>query len=137
MEEIKITLYGRPITKKNSSQIIFDRKNNRPMLIQSKQYRHYEKDCLKQISGRHKLELDRPCNVGVLYYMPTKHRVDLVNLLEGTCDILVAAKVLKDDNSKIIVSHDGSRVLYDKENPRAVITIRLEKGKGYEPEDND
>lgn len=137
MEEIKITLYGRPITKKNSSQIIFDRKNNRPILISSKQYKHYEKDCLKQITGRHKMEIDKPCNVGVVYYMPTKHRVDLVNLLEATCDILVAGKVLKDDNSQIIIGHDGSRVLYDKENPRAVITIRPERVKGYEPEDND
>ena len=131
MEEMTITLYGRPITKKNSSQIIFDRKNKRHIPIPSEQYRHYEKDCLKQISGRHKLELDRPCNVEVLYYMPTKHRVDLVNLLEGTCDILVAAGVLKDDNSQIIVSHDGSRVLYDKENPRAVITIRPEGRKEH------
>lgn len=28
-----------------------------------------------------------------------------------------------DDNSQIIVSHDGSRVLYDKDNPRTEVTI--------------
>ena len=55
--------------------------------------------------------------------MPTRHRVDLVNLLEATCDILVAGHVIADDNSKIIVSHDGSRVLYDKVNPRAEIFL--------------
>lgn len=61
--------------------------------------------------------------------MPTKHRVDLVNLLEATCDVLVKADVLEDDNSKIVASHDGSRVLYDKANPRAEIYIeRCENG---------
>lgn len=38
--------------------------------------------------------------------------------------MLVRAGVLKDDHSGIIVSHDGSRVLYDKDNPRTVLFIR-------------
>ena len=45
--------------------------------------------------------------------------------------MLVKYGVLKDDNSEIITSHDGSRVLYDKDNPRTEVTIRfLEKGGG-------
>ena len=55
--------------------------------------------------------------------MPTHRRVDQVNLLEATLDILVEYGVLADDNSNIVVSHDGSRVLYDKNNPRTEITI--------------
>lgn len=55
--------------------------------------------------------------------MPTRRKVDLCNLIEATMDILVRAGVLNDDNSEIAVSHDGSRVFYDKENPRAEITI--------------
>lgn len=58
-----------------------------------------------------------------LYYMPTRHRVDLVNLLQATCDILVKAGIIEDDSSKVIAGHDGSRVLYDKENPRVEITL--------------
>jgi Holliday junction resolvase RusA-like endonuclease len=49
--------------------------------------------------------------------------VDLVNLVEATCDILVDAGVLVDDNSGIVTSHDGSRVLYDKTDPRVEIEI--------------
>ena len=56
--------------------------------------------------------------------MPTKRRVDLTNLLEAVDDVLVRAGVLKDDHCGIIVSHDGSRVLYDKDNPRTVLFIR-------------
>lgn len=50
-------------------------------------------------------------------------RVDLTNLLEAIDDVLVHTRVLEDDNSNIIVSHDGSRVLYDKENPRTEVYI--------------
>ena len=59
--------------------------------------------------------------------MRTHRRVDLVNLLEATCDILVDANVIADDNSGIVAGHDGSRVKYDKDNPRVEITI-TEKG---------
>ena len=38
-------------------------------------------------------------------------------------DVLVKARVLLDDHCGIIVSHDGIRVLYDKENPRTEVSI--------------
>lgn len=57
--------------------------------------------------------------------MPTKRRVDLTNLLEAIDDVLVKYGVLKDDNSEIITSHDGSRVLYDKDNPRTEVVIKF------------
>lgn len=116
-----LILYGRPITKKNSSRIV--KCGGYHKLLPSKAYVVYEKECLLQITGKYKLKLDDKYNLKCLYYMPTRHRVDLVNLLEATCDILVAGHVIADDNSKIIVSHDGSRVLYDKVNPRAEIFL--------------
>ncbi len=39
----------------------------------------------------------------------------------GRC--VVKARVLLDDHCGIIVSHDGSRVLYDKETPRTEVSI--------------
>lgn len=118
---MKLTLYGRPITKKNSSQIL--KHGNRRFIAPSKQYLQYEKDCLMQITGKHKKKLNRNYNLACIYYMPTKHKVDLVNLLSATCDILVKAEVIEDDNSNILVSHDGCRVLYDKANPRVEVEI--------------
>lgn len=118
---MRLILYGRPITKKNSSRIV--KCGNYHRILPSKAYEKYEKECLLQITGKYKLKLDGKYNLKCLYYMPTRHRVDLVNLLEATCDILVAGNVIADDNSKIIVSHDGSRVLYDKVNPRVEIFL--------------
>ena len=62
-------------------------------------------------------------NVKALFYMKTKRKVDLTNLLEALDDVLVKGGMLVDDNCTIIKSHDGSRVLYDKENPRIEVEI--------------
>lgn len=117
---MKITIQLNPVTKKNSQQII--KIKDRYMIIPSKQYKQYEKE-VKQFMPI----LDKPIsdmvNVKCLYYMKTKRKVDLNNLLEATTDILVKYKILEDDNSKIVASHDGSRVYYDKDNPRTEIII--------------
>ena len=62
-------------------------------------------------------------NVRCVYYMATRRKVDLANLIEATCDILVTAGVLADDNSKIVAAHDGSRVELDRKQPRVEIEI--------------
>ncbi len=116
---MKITIQLNPVTKKNSQQII--KIKNRYMIIPSKQYKQYEKE-VKQFMPDIKT-INYPVNVKCLYYMKTKRRIDLNNLLEATTDVLVKYKILEDDNSNIVVSHDGSRVLYDKDNPRTEIII--------------
>lgn len=115
----KIILPLAPRTKKNSQQIIMVK--GRPMIIPSKAYKQYEKDCGAFLT--HVEPFLSPCNVKCLYYMPTRRRVDLVNLQEATLDILVRYGILIDDNSNVVVSMDGSRVLYDKENSRTEIYI--------------
>ena len=107
-----------PITKKNHQQIVSNGK--RPFIIQSKAYREYEKQALYFIRP---LGIDYPVNVRCLFYMKTHRRVDLVNLLEAIDDILVKAGALEDDNCEIVAGHDGSRVYYDKENPRTEVYI--------------
>lgn len=116
---IEFTIDLPPRTKKNSQRIIMC--NGRPMIIPSKAYKQYEKGSryfMPRIES-----IDYPVNVKAVYYMPTRRRVDLCNLHEALHDVLVHHGVLKDDNSKIIVSTDGSRVSYDKEHPRTVVTI--------------
>lgn len=116
---IKFDIKIAPRTKKNSQRIVVVR--GRPMIIPSKLYKDYEKDCKPYIPNVE--TIDYPINLKCIYYMPTKRRVDLCNLLEATCDMLVFYKVLADDNSKIVYSHNGSKVLYDKNNPRTEIEI--------------
>lgn len=122
---MKLTIYGNPVTKKNSQRILykftkFGRKT--PFIAPSKAYVDYETDCLRQIKRPHS-PISARVNVRCVYYMKTARRVDLANLIEATTDILVKARVLEDDNSKIVSAHDGSRVDYDKQNPRVEIWI--------------
>ena len=81
-----------------------------------------------QIPPRTRQRIETAVNMQCIYYMPTRRKVDLCNLLEATCDILVAAGVLADDNCKIVASHDGCAVYHDKEYPRVEITLTDYKG---------
>lgn len=123
---MKFTIPIEPRTKKNSQQLIIA--GGRPMIIPSKQYKAFEKDAIWFVP---KSQIDYSVNVKALFYMKTKRRVDLVNLLEALDDVLVVGGCLIDDNCKIISSHDGSRVLYDKLNPR--IEVEIERSS-YENE---
>ena len=115
---MQFTIPIEPRTKKNSQQIILVK--GRPMIIPSKQYKEFEQSALWYIE---RIGIDYPVNVKALFYMKTRRRVDLTNLLEALDDVLVKGGMLIDDNSQIIVGHDGSRVLYDKNNPRIEVYI--------------
>lgn len=116
-----ITLIGEPRTKKNSARILRSGAG-RPFVAPSKAFEDYQESCLWQIRAPHS-PISARVNVRCVYYMKTARRVDLANLIEATTDILVKAKVLEDDNSKIVAAHDNSRVEHDKQNPRVEIWI--------------
>ena len=119
---IKFTVPLTPVSKKNSQQIVQNRVTGKPFIMPSKKYKQYEKAAMWFIP---KLQqpINYPVNVKCLFYMPTKRKCDLTNMLEAIDDIMVKAGLLEDDNYSIVAGHDGSRVLYDKENPRTEIYI--------------
>lgn len=119
MKPIKFTIPIAPVTKKNHQQIIYH--SGRPMVIPSKQYLQYEKDAMWFLPNVDTIE--EKVNVKAVFYMPTKRRVDLTNLLQALLDVLVKYGILADDNSKVVFSVDGSYVDYDKKNSRTEVTI--------------
>jgi len=126
-----------PRTKKNGQEIMFNSKLKNgffkktayglkyvgvPFISQNNRYKQYENDAgwfLKKPA----VPISEPVNVKCIFYREDETRCDLTNLLEAIDDILVKYKILKDDNFKIIVGHDGSRVMIDKKNPRTEIKI--------------
>lgn len=121
---IEITVPLAPITKKNSMRIMHSSKTGKPFIMPSQKYMDYEAEAVWYCIGAGvRCPIEEPVEVKCLFYMPTRRRVDLTNLLESIDDVLVKSGVLKDDHSGIIVSHDGSRVLYDKQNPRTEVYI--------------
>lgn len=117
---MRIVIKGNPITKKNSQRIVLI--GGRPRVIPSKAYKDYEARAAIYMPKLDK-PIDYAVNVKCIYYMETHRRVDITNLLEASSDILVKYGVLEDDNSLIVWSVDGSRVLYSKTDPRTEIEI--------------
>lgn len=123
MAELRYTIPLPPVSKKNSQQIFKNPKTGRPFIMPSKKYKEYEAEAARYLPKLLR-PIDMPVCVTCLFYMPTRRRTDLVNLLEAADDLLVHAGVLADDHYGIIASHDGSRCLYDKERPRTEIIIK-------------
>lgn len=111
-----------PVSKKNSQRILFNQKRGVHFIKPSAAYERFERDAMRLLP-RAEQPISAPVNVKCVFYMATRRRVDLTNLLEAADDVLVRRGVLLDDHSGIIVSHDGSRVRYDRDRPRTEIEI--------------
>lgn len=121
--KLSFIIYGPPRTKKNSQEI-WKTPAGRSFIAPSKYYRDYAKDFIKQVRAEWRQHIDERVNAKYVYYMPNNRVVDLVGLEQATNDLLVKAGVLKDDNTKVVATHDGSCVYVDKANPRVEIEIR-------------
>lgn len=123
------TIELEPKTKKNNSRII--RVGGGRRIIPSKEFEAYQKGAGYYLGFPEGLEaINERVNLECKFYRKTKRRVDLVNLEQAICDILVHYGVLADDSFNIIARMDGSEVLIDKERPRTEVRI-------YELEDDE
>lgn len=125
-KKVKITIPYMCRPKKNSQQIIFNKRTHRPMIIQSEQYREFEKLCglyLKPIAKELKTPINYPINLRCTFCFPDRRLRDLTNLENAIADILVKYKILEDDNYKIIQSWDGTRAYYEKDRKETIIEI--------------
>lgn len=122
MDSLKFSILEAPVTKKNSQQILVNHKTGRPFIMPSQRYKTYEKNA-EQYMPQLDEPIDYSINLKAVFYMPTRRRVDLTNLQEALCDLLVHYNIIEDDNCKIVTTMDGSYVGYDKENPRTEVEI--------------
>lgn len=116
----KFTIDGRPMTKKNSMT------KTRYGLVQSKQYRDYEKMALCQLMTQKPRSFHTiacAARMTAKYYMPNrKGWPDLFGLVQATADILESAGIIEDDG--YIAEIGGSMIAgIDAEDPRVEITV--------------
>jgi len=130
MAEIRYTIKGDPRTKKNHQKIAgagkrcpVCRKHEKQWIRQGTAHDSFTELAKWQLRPVPPKPIECPVNVKCLFYMKTLRKVDSLNLLAAIDDLLVDCKILADDNSRIVVAHDGSRVLHDPTNPRVEITI--------------
>lgn len=128
--EIFYTIVGDPRTKKNSQMIAglgkrcpVCKKHEKQFIRQGKAHEEYAMRAARYLYPRPPRPIECPINIKCLFYMQTRRKVDTLNLLAAVDDLLVDVGIIADDNSRIVVSHDGSRVLYDKHRPRTEIII--------------
>jgi Holliday junction resolvase RusA-like endonuclease len=133
MAEIRYSINLPPITKKNSQQIMTNKKTGRPFIMPSAQYKKYEREAARFLTPRPPRPIGCSLNIKCLFYLPTRRRTDLTNLLEAVDDLLVSSGIIADDHYGIVTGHDGSRCFWDKNNPRTEIVItKLEPAGGVQ-----
>lgn len=117
------SIAGNPIVKKNNQHVTF--RHGRPRKYDTPAYKKWLSSANYQLgySPIPDSPIDEPVILLCKFFMQTKRVVDLSALYEGIQDLLVKRGVLVDDNSRIVIGHDGSRVYYDKDNPRMEISI--------------
>ena len=115
----KFTIPLEPKTKKNSTQILRNRKTGAPFVAQSSAYRDYQEQCGWFIPK----PIDGKVNIKAIYYMRTRRKVDITNLHSALHDVLTHYGVIADDSADIVLATDGSRVKYNKDNPRTEVEI--------------
>jgi len=118
--KIEIPLLTR--SKKNSQEIIYNPHTHKPMIIQSKIYRNFERECGYFLSI-YQSNINYPIGLKCTFIVPDKRKRDLTNLENAIADILVKYKVLEDDNYNIINNWDGSRIVYKKGIEKTIIEI--------------
>ena len=121
---IKFTIPIKPRTKKNHSNIV-TLKTGRMLLLPSKQYREFERAVCAFIASSKPISspINMACNLKCIFYKDRDYKSDLMGYLQAISDALVKSGVFSDDNSNIICSTDGSRVLLDRDNPRIEVEI--------------
>lgn len=119
-----------PRTKKNHQMIAGTgarcpvcHKPKKQYIRQGSAGNRYSFTATQYLNPKPPVPIDTPVHIRYLFYMQTHRRVDKLNLQAQADDLLVSAGILKDDHSNIVVSHDGTRVRYDKQNPRTEIEI--------------
>lgn len=134
LEICRFTIELPPVTKKNHSEIRYNRRRNTHYIAPSMAYERYASAAGMFVPWPERLGLEgpitEPVNVEAHYYMATKRTVDIANLHSALHDVLTEAHLLADDNRDIIAGTDGSEVLYDKARPRTEVIIT--RRRGYE-----
>lgn len=121
---LEFTIPVAPRTKKNHGQIV-TLKTGRTMMLPSKQYREFEKEVVKFVDNNFgNIEpIDKPINLCCKFYKDKDYKADLMGYLQAIQDALVKAKLLLDDNHKIVETTDGSKIFLDRNNPRVEVSI--------------
>lgn len=117
-----MTISGAPVTKKNHSRIVRNRRTGQLLVIPSEAYERWAAHAELQVRASwRRPPLGVPCALEATFYR-ARLVGDLGNYLAGLCDLLERAGAVQND--RLIVSFDGCRLGHDKERPRIEWELR-------------
>jgi Holliday junction resolvase RusA-like endonuclease len=126
----KLTIPIEPKTKKNKGRIA--KRGGRTYILPSKDFEEYQNACRWFVKTPDE-PITQKCNIKATYYRKTRRRVDITNLHSALHDVLTHYGVIADDDCKIVVGTDGSRVKVDGYYPRTVVEITaVDEVTGFE-----
>ena len=120
-----LVLSGTTPSKKNSKRIVHNKRTGKPIIISSERHNDWEKQVIEEVTEQFKglRVTNYPIQIACKLFYKTRTKRDLDNQLSSILDVLKKAGVIEDDNmnyvNKIIVEFGG----FDKENPRAEVTL--------------
>lgn len=132
MNEITLTYSGTVTAKKNSKQIIFNRRTHRPMLISNHRAKKQEGDMaweflMQAKEGGWDCGGDRTNNayhITIKIWNKDRRRRDLDNQATAILDALTNAQIIPDDSVDYVPRLNVEYQGIDRENPRAEVKIK-------------
>lgn len=136
---LTLTYYGVIYSKKNSKQIIMNRRTKRPMIVSNEKAKQMEEDMAKQFSDAYRTLspivshpfatiCGRPLKITIEIWQKDRIRRDLDNQATSVLDALVAGGVIADDSVDVIQELTIKMMGVDKNHPRATVTITAKGG---------
>lgn len=120
----KLIYHGEVLSKKNSKQIIYNRRTGHPMLVSNKSSLLNEKALTEAFRWQIDEDVfDCPVEVRLKVWLKDRRRRDGDNQYTMVQDALVEAGLLEDDDYKHIPKHSVELMGYDKEDPRIEVEI--------------
>lgn len=132
MDELELIYNGVVTSKKNSKQIIFNRRSGRPMLISNRRAKKQENImALEFFAQAHeqgwKCNEDRETStfaISIQIWNKDHRRRDLDNQATAILDALVCGGVIPDDGVDFVPRLNVEYKGIDRENPRAIVKIK-------------
>lgn len=127
---MNITILGKTPSKKNGKRVFV--RNGKPVVTSSEFHNEWFRDASIQIASwrnkqtavvRNNLPIKRQVEITITIFSPDSRKGDLTNKAESVMDLLVAAKILEDDNWECVPALTLVYGGVDQHYPRAEVAI--------------
>src|SRR5690606_4562568 len=97
-QSVQITLFGRPVSKKNNKNVGVNKYTNRVFFTSSPAWKKFEKSALKQLLTYKQIKFKGSVSIDYYFYYKGRLSVDVDNAMAGINDVLQASGIIENDD---------------------------------------